>query len=253
MSKTYIKKAMIKGAVWLSRAAKKPHRLRRATSRVRPGDRLVFYYNSEILMQKAPQAQCLNDFKRYSIWYKPAGLMTQGTRYGDHVSLCRQVEQRFKQKRKVYLVHRLDRETIGVCILAHDHNAATLFSDLFRKHHIEKHYRAWVLGHLITEKTYDLIDLPLDGKTAQTQFRSLRYDSHRNQTLIDVKILTGRYHQIRRHLDMLGHPVMGDPRYGRKNKTASGLRLMAYCLYFKCPYRHDYFKAKIDPKSLGFA
>jgi tRNA pseudouridine32 synthase/23S rRNA pseudouridine746 synthase len=50
---------------------------------------------------------------------------------------------------------------------------------------------------------------------------------------------SGRKHQIRRHFDMIGHPVMGDPRYGKGNKNAEGLQLLATSLKFKCPFTHE--------------
>ncbi|MBI3773409.1 MAG: hypothetical protein HY272_12005 [Gammaproteobacteria bacterium] len=63
----------------------------------------------------------------------------------------------------------------------------------------------------------------------------LEYDSVHDITTLSVIIKTGRLHQIRRHLDMIGHPLIGDPKYGRGNKNAVGLRLIAEQLEFRCP------------------
>ena len=75
----------------------------------------------------------------------------------------------------------------------------------------------------------------LDGKAAQTRFTRLSYDSASNTSWLDVEILTGRTHQIRRHLDRIQHPVMGDPKYGKGNKNKLGLQLFAVKLAFTCP------------------
>jgi tRNA pseudouridine32 synthase/23S rRNA pseudouridine746 synthase len=83
------------------------------------------------------------------------------------------------------------------------------------------------------------IDAPLDGKPARTDYRVVHYDSERDCARLDVRIATGRLHQIRRHMESIGHPVLGDPRYGRGNKNEEGLQLAAVGLRFRCPFRGD--------------
>lgn len=251
LSKSRIKQAMIKGAVWLKRPKHRQRRLRRAAAIVKPEDHLVFYYDPAILELQPPRAQCLSDKKQYSIWFKPAGLMTQGTRFGDHCALLRQVEHHFQMKRKVFLVHRLDREAAGVIMVAHSRRAAALLSELFRSRNIEKQYNVWVRGRLTTDRHGGVIDLPLDAKAAATEFHPIRYDEKRNQTLVNVRIHTGRRHQIRRHFDLIGHPVMGDPRYGEGNKTRKGLQLAACSLCFQCPFSNQRVEVNIDPQEFG--
>jgi tRNA pseudouridine32 synthase/23S rRNA pseudouridine746 synthase len=65
-----------------------------------------------------------------------------------------------------------------------------------------------------------------------------------------VEIITGRTHQIRRHFDMIGFPVVGDPRYGEGNKNRTGLKLFATSLAFTCPYQHHPVRVHIDPDHL---
>jgi len=250
ISKTQIKQAMIKGAVWIKGAKSGERRLRRATAIVKPGDRLTFYHNPAILMLEPPRPECLTDLNDYSIWFKPAGLMTQGTRYGDHCSLTRLVEHHFKRKRKVYLVHRLDREARGVILVAHTSKAAALFAAMFRDRKVEKHYAVWVRGDLTRDSRPGCIDLPLDGKAARTDITAIRYDDSKDQSFVKVRIETGRLHQIRRHLEMIGHPVMGDPRYGRNNASPGGLQLTAYRLAFDCPFSGKRVEIKIDPQKM---
>ena len=67
-------------------------------------------------------------------------------------------------------------------------------------------------------------------------YETVSYDPERNTSVVDVTIKTGRFHQIRRHFDMIGFPVMGDPRYGTGNKNSSGMKLEAVSLEFRCPF-----------------
>lgn len=242
---------MIKGAVWLTHSGKEMRRLRRATTPLRSGDQVLFYYDPEVLAMHPPKADCLRDFKKYSVWFKPAGLMTQGTRFGDHCSLARQAEQHFQSKRRIFLIHRLDRETAGLVLVAHHSSVAALFSKLFQDRKIEKRYMAWVRGDLTRYEGNGRIEHMLGGQTALTEFESLRYVESSDQTFTRIRIHTGRFHQIRRHCEMIGHPVMGDPRYGRDNKNSEGLQLVAYALKFECPLGHGRVDIQIDPLEMG--
>jgi tRNA pseudouridine32 synthase/23S rRNA pseudouridine746 synthase len=248
LSKTRIKQAMIKGAVWIQHAQGKTQRIRRATTAVRPGDRVTLYYDPALLGRTAPAACCLEHRGTYSIWYKPAGLMSQGTRYGDHCSLVRQIEGGFKTKRRVYPVHRLDREVSGVIIVAHTSDAAARLSALLRRGGIEKHYQVRVRGDLSQHPSLGCIDIPLDGKPSRSRYEVLRYDPENDQSTARVTIATGRLHQIRRHFDLIGHPVMGDPRYGRSNACENGLQLVAYAVEFICPFNSEKVHIAIDPE-----
>lgn len=250
LSKTRLKRAMIQGAVWLQRPHTKMRRVRRATTPVQPGDRWTVYYDPAILDLHPPQARCLKAFAHYGIWYKPAGLMTQGTRFGDHCSLARQVEHHFQMKRKVLLVHRIDREAAGLVIVAHSRTAAAHFSSLLRRGAIEKRYTVWVRGDLTQQSSSGHITLDLDNKPAITEYEAVKYDAATDQTLVRVRIRTGRLHQIRRHLALIGFPVMGDPRYGQNNKNQTGLQLVADTLAFDCPFGGGRVVVQIDAEGL---
>jgi tRNA pseudouridine32 synthase/23S rRNA pseudouridine746 synthase len=240
ISKVRVKDAMNKGAFWLKRNNGKQYRIRRAKTTLKAGDHLSFYYDEKLLAIIPPPAKCISDQKRYSVWFKSAGLMTQGTRYGDHCSLLRGVELFFKNKRRVFLIHRLDREASGIALVAHDKGAAARLSRLFQNRSIVKRYQARLLGNLARKNPEDTIQLPLDGKPAITEFKVLSYDPSSDTTLVDVIIRTGRKHQIRRHFEMIGFPVMGDPRYGEGNKNTAGLKLAATGLEFKSPISGKY-------------
>jgi len=133
-------------------------------------------------------------------------------------------------------VHRLDREASGVMLIAHSREAAAKLSELFQKNLILKKYRVVVMGDLMGKCQKGTIDLPLDGKTALTGYEVESYDPASNTSTADVTIKTGRLHQIRRHFDMIGFPVIGDPKYGKGNKNNDGMKLVAYALEFICPF-----------------
>lgn len=129
------------------------------------------------------------------------------------------------------LVHRLDKATSGLIILARNQRAFLYFKDLFQKKLIKKTYLALVHGRL--EKRSGTIDLPLgkigykqttrikghhflDQKTAITNYLVLREYPH--FSLLKVSPLTGRTHQIRIHLKSIGHPIVCDLLYGGKRQ-----------------------------------
>ena len=234
LSRGRIKDAMNKGAVWLSGRRGGRHRLRRASSELHSGDVIELFYDGALLALTPPQARCLHDTRKYSIWFKPPGLLAQGTDYGDHCSLLRQVEQQLK--RPVFLVHRLDREACGLMLVAHVPQAASQLSRLFQQGDVDKRYRVVVRGDvtaLLGEQ--GRIEAPLDGKRAVTEFRVLSVDRVRGVSTVEVRLLTGRLHQIRRHFDLSGCPLLGDPRYGKGNKDSDGLHLAAVSLSFAEP------------------
>lgn len=237
LSRSQIKDAMLKGALWLKPAkGGSRRRLRKHKGRLRQGDRLELCYDAKLLALDPPLATLIEDFGQYSLWFKPAGLLSQGTDFGDHCAIERQVSLR-AQRREIYIVHRLDREVSGMMLLAHSKKGAAALGKLFQQRNIEKGYRALVKGDLAKELgAQGLIDSHIDGKQARTRFQVLNFDPESGQSLIALRIESGRLHQIRRHLAHIGYPVMGDPRYGRGNKNRDGMKLVADFLAFACPF-----------------
>ncbi len=235
LSKGRLKDAMNKGAVLWQRG-KQQKRLRRAQSKIAAGEQLHLHYDDDILQRQCEPAVCIADQQHYSIWYKPPGMLSQGNEWGDHLSLLRFAELYFDNKRQVFLVHRLDREASGLVILAHQSKTAALFSQLIQQHRISKEYQVLVLGQLPPEILQAAkITLPLDGKSCETRFRLAQYQPQAERSLLDIALISGRKHQIRRHFAAVGHPVMGDPRYGEHNQDPAGLGLQAVALSFQLP------------------
>ena len=244
LAKSRVKDAMCKGAVWLTGKRGGRKRLRKATAQPLSGEVLDLYYDARLLAVKPPVARCLHDAGQYSVWLKPAGLLAQGTDYGDHCSLVRQVEAHFRLKRPVLPVHRLDREAVGLMILAHSKTAAAKLSKLLQDNAIDKQYRVTVLGCPSPEQ--GVIELPLDGKPAITQYTRTSHDQASDTSVVEVTLKTGRLHQIRRHFALLGHPVLGDPKYGVGNKNSTGMELVAHSLAFRCPITRKEVRISLD-------
>ena len=132
---------------------------------------------------------------------KPVGMPAQPTR--DRATLSAEEILRL-QHRQIFLVHRLDTPVSGVMLFARTREAAAELSELFATGAIRKSYLARVEGAIGETTT----NTPIDGKAASSVVRPLRGD------VIEVEIETGRTHQIRRHLASIGHPILGDIRYG---------------------------------------
>lgn len=231
LSKGRIKHALNCGALRVRKSKGGWQRLRRATASLPAGSQVSLHYDEALLALKPAPAELLEDVGDYSIWFKPPGLLSQGTEWGDHCSLLRQVELHFQHRRQAFLVHRLDRDACGLMLVAHTGTLADRLSHLFASRAMEKQYRVRVTGQL----AQDCLDIntDLEGKSASTQVQVVSRDA--DSTLLDVFIHTGRKHQIRRHLASIGHPVKGDALYGERD--TDGLHLSAIRLRFDCPIR----------------
>jgi tRNA pseudouridine32 synthase / 23S rRNA pseudouridine746 synthase len=222
-----------KGAVWLQRKGKgKILRSRNLREILSPEDVVYFYYDRRILeLPSLKHADCIYEDRHYGVWVKPAGVLPQGTQAGDHTSLLRYVEA--LKKKQLYLIHRLDRETEGLMLIGYSSEAAAKLTRLFTTHQIKKTYQALVLGEM-QPGARDTIRQPLDGKEAITHFQCLAVKP--GSSLLEVELETGRLHQIRRHMHQIGHPLIGDPRYGSGNKNREGLQLKGVRLEFQDPW-----------------
>ena len=135
------------------------------------------------------------------------------------------------------IVHRLDKDTSGLLLVAKNDAAHAALSDALKARTIHKTYRAVARGAF--KEPTGVVEAPIgrspkdrkkmaivpDGRYARTEYRVL--EPLRGATLVDVNLITGRTHQIRVHFASIGHPLLGDPLYGGKNQPPVG-RLMLH-------------------------
>ncbi len=235
-----LKQAAQQGAVWLQQKTGKPKRIRRLKQTLDAGDRLWLYFDPDILADPVTDATLINDNDRYSIWCKPRGMFSQPTRWSDANSIARNVERQLG--RPTYLVHRLDRMTAGLIILAHRRSLVREFTSAFTAGTVEKKYLAIVAGEFPDEVVE--VSEPLDDKPANSKICRLRYDQQRDLSVLEVSIKSGRKHQIRRHLAQLEYPVLGDRLYGPDNQPVD-LQLLAWQLGFLCPVKNEFLIFKL--------
>jgi tRNA pseudouridine32 synthase / 23S rRNA pseudouridine746 synthase len=231
LTRRAIKQAMTKGAVWLSRN-KRTQRIRRADKPLKPGDELHLYFDQQVLEQPPEVATLVADEGIYSIWYKPYGMLSQGSKWGDHCTINRWVEKNLEPQRPAFIVHRLDRAATGLIIIAHQKKIAAYFSSLFQSRNIEKKYQAIVEGEFPDELR---LNSDVENKPALSHARAIVYNPATNQSLVDIIIETGRKHQIRRHLSEAGFPIVGDRLYGQGDENTSNLCLTSCYLSFSSP------------------
>lgn len=185
---------------------------------------------------------------------KPKGLVVHpavgnpdGTLVNAIMAICKDSLSGIGGEIRPGIVHRLDKDTSGVLIVAKNDNAHICISEQIKNHETEKTYIALVRGSV--KENEATINMPIgrsnkdrkkmavtkDGKNAITHFKVLkRYEKY---TLLEVKIETGRTHQIRVHLSHIGYPVVGDYTYsnGRNDFNVEGQMLHSKKIKFKHP------------------
>ncbi|SFV77536.1 Ribosomal large subunit pseudouridine synthase D [hydrothermal vent metagenome] len=240
LSKQILKSALDKGCVWL-KTGKKINRVRRIKKPLKIGNEVFIYYNEKILSSTPKAPELLLDKNSYSLWFKPAGVFSQGSKWGDHCALTRLVEK-ITQKDS-FLVHRLDRATSGVMAIAHTKLAAKNLSNLFANRQINKTYLAIVEGDF-PHQTISL-DGDIDGKHALSHVHLVR--KNQEKSLLEITIETGRKHQIRKHLSGINFPIIGDRLHGNALKNhPEDLQLQAIQLGFNCPIDNKPIKITLE-------
>jgi tRNA pseudouridine32 synthase/23S rRNA pseudouridine746 synthase len=240
LSKAQLKQAISKGALWLTRG-KHTQRLRRLKRTMQQGDELHFYYNEVVLTSEVAEAILISDQSSYSVWYKPFGMLSQGSKWSDHCTIERFAQQYFPSERAVFIVHRLDKAATGLILIAHSKKAAQALSAMFESrttndNSLEKYYQIIVHGNDSVNEQPQVITSDVDGKIARSTFHCLSYDKIKDQSHIQVKIDSGRKHQIRVHAASVGLPIVGDRLHGiADNNDAFNLQLCAVSLSFICP------------------
>jgi tRNA pseudouridine32 synthase/23S rRNA pseudouridine746 synthase/23S rRNA pseudouridine1911/1915/1917 synthase len=184
---------------------------------------------------------------------KPAGLLTMATdsektRTAYFILTDYVRKGHSKSRNRILIVHRLDRETSGILIFA-----KTIEAKLYLQQHwdtAEKKYLAVVHGRMdketeiissyLAENKAHLVYSTSDrskGRLSRTAYRVLKQS--KDFALLEIDLLTGRKHQIRVHLAEIGHPVVGDTKYGKENRGHRNLALHARSLSVTHPFRSE--------------
>lgn len=211
----------------------------------------VLYEDDDILVVNKPKGMVVH----------PANGNPDGTLVNAVMAICKDSLSGIGGEIRPGIVHRLDKDTSGAIIIAKNDKAHMILSDMLKNHEIEKTYIALVRG--IVKENEATINMPIarsttdrkkmavsrEGKNAVTHFKVLKRFYEHNATLLEIKIETGRTHQIRVHLSQIGYPIIGDEVYsnGKNEWGIHGQCLHAKSLKFKHPIsgKKMYIEAEI--------
>lgn len=220
--------------------------------------------------------EIIHAHEHFLVINKPAGLVTHASSTApDEPTLVDWITQHFHEIKNVGaidrpgIVHRLDKDTSGIMVIARTNHAHIVFGDIFKNKHIQKTYLALVEGHPKPEGT---IDMPIGRhpvlrhkmhafkpnerhqsatlRESCTHYSVLTY--FQDTALVEAKPITGRTHQIRVHMAAIGHPLLGDQTYGKKSKLIKRHALHAHKIEFSfdgeqfefsCPMPEDFQQA----------
>lgn len=208
------------------------HKRRYLSFHLKPGDDVIFVSGEEkknkFLKPSNHPVKIMLETQNYIIVNKPAGILSIPSRYEDDDAVVNRLMGYFAKKGakdlKPHIITRLDRDTSGLVLVGKNAVAHARFSKIGKEQFIKK-YHAIVHGNFVEDELTGLIDQPIGkkgsgvkravtatGKKAQTRYRVLKQIP--GASLVELRLLTGRTHQIRVHMTYLGHPLLGDPLYG---------------------------------------
>lgn len=171
---------------------------------------------------------------------KPAGLLSvPGRGAGKQDCLSARVQAHFPD---ALVVHRLDMATSGLLLMARGGYAQRTINHAFANGLVQKRYVAQVAGLLDPDGVWRTIDLAIavdwprrplrtiqaDGKASQTRWRCVAQDTQNQSSRVELEPLTGRSHQLRLHMQALGHPILGDALYAPAQVQAMAPRLLLH-------------------------
>lgn len=194
---------------------------------------------------------------------KPSGILSQadGTNHDDMLSLLKQyLKEKYNKPGNVYLglVHRLDQPTSGVMVFAKTSKAASRLSEQVRNHTFKKSYLLICHGRLnkregkmedFLVKEKEKVVVAKEGQHALLSYDVLSYCAQEDISLVKVDLKTGRKHQIRVQFASRGYPILGDNRYGEKEKM--DLCLCACAISFLHPVSKERLTFTVQPPNKG--
>ncbi len=249
LSRTFIKELIVGKKVFVN-----DNQVFKAHQKVKEGDRIRFSFEREDKREVIAQdikLKIVYDDEDLAVIDKPSGMVVHpapGNPQGTLVNALKNIYPKLSDINpgRPGIVHRLDKATSGLLVVAKNNEAHLNLAKQFSQHSINKTYVAIVKGR--TEFDEDVIEMPISrhlfkrknmavsftdkGKYAKTYYRTLK--RYENFSLLELKPFTGRTHQLRVHLDFIGHPILGDDKYGRQNDFCR-LALHASLLGFNHP------------------
>ena len=162
---------------------------------------------------KIMKEKLIYEDKYILVFNKPSSFSVHSgtnTGYG-LIDVIREFRKDFK---RLDLLHRLDKETSGCVIITKSYESLKIFQKKIKNKEINKKYLCLVKGRWNAKIKKSTHRLTRDSKTvdAETHFKVIKY--YKNSTLLEAELITGRYHQIRKHCEILNHPIIGDKKYG---------------------------------------
>jgi len=162
---------------------------------------------------KIMKEKLIYEDKYIIVFNKPSSFSVHSgtnTGYG-LIDVIRKFRKDFK---RLDLLHRLDKETSGCVIITKSYESLKIFQKKIKNKEINKKYLCLVKGRWNAKIKKSTHRLTRDSKTvdAETHFKVIKY--YKNSTLLEAELITGRYHQIRKHCEILNHPIIGDKKYG---------------------------------------
>ena len=198
---------------------------------------------------------------------KPAGVPTQADISGDtamYTLVGEYIKEKYNKPGNVFvgIVHRLDRPVGGIMVFARTSKGASRLSEQIRNRSFKKTYRAMVHGLLKNKKgtlenyllkdeeknkSFVVSEGTKNAKLAVLDYEVISENKADNTSIVEVELHTGRHHQIRLQFANIGHPLVGDSKYG-KDKGLSNVALWSYKLKFKHPTKDEEMEFKLEPK-----
>ena len=213
------------------------------------GDKFSVNFDQSFKVFKNPRVELVYEDEHILVINKGYGLLSMGTdtkKDGTAYSIMREYVKYSNPNAKVFIVHRLDRDTSGLMMMAKTMEAKEQMQHNWNNMVINRKYVAVVEGlveqkegviksYLAENSQYEVysIDDPSKGQLAVTRYKCLK--SGGGYSLMEVELDTGRKNQIRVHMKDLGHPIAGDRKYGAKHSPINRLALHAQTLRFVHP------------------
>ena len=206
----------------------------------------------------------------FAIFDKPSGIIVHPTSRNTEYSLLDEIRYHFGESAN--LAHRIDQETSGLVLVTKNKSSDIILKEMFENKEYKKNYLAVVKGKIVNDIKIDIgikkasnskigvkMMVALDGKASCTYIKPLKYEIEKNQTLVEATPITGRQHQIRVHLNSIGHSIVGDPIYGvdeviadkylskklsleERLQTIGYSRLLLHANYLEFKYKNTHYK-----------